>query len=113
MMQKLIKHLKDNRIKYLFETLVVINGILIAFYLNNWGIKQHQRKSEIMLLREIRSDISSSLEDLVEDKMVMDSAYRSTLRVISYLDTAHQLTTNIQGDFSNLISFSFFFPKKA
>ena len=36
-MKKIVNHLKENWIKYGFETFVIIVGILGAFALNNWN----------------------------------------------------------------------------
>jgi len=63
-MKKIIKHLRKNWIRHGFETLVVINGILIAFALNNWNENRKLREIEFKLLREMATDLEVDLYTL-------------------------------------------------
>ncbi|MBT8221518.1 MAG: hypothetical protein KJP00_16940 [Bacteroidia bacterium] len=110
-MNKIFEHLKAEWIRYGFETLVVIVGILIAFYLSNWAENQREWRKEVAILQEIKSDLEVSLKDLNEDKMIMDSAYNSTARVVDFLKNTENVSEGMASDFANLISFSFFFPQ--
>ena len=110
-MKKVWTQFKANGVKYILETVVVIMGILIAFYFDGVAESQNKKQKEIALLREIMDDVKSSLNDAIEDKEVMDIAYTSTARVIAFLPENKTLTDEITQDFANLIAFSFFFPK--
>ena len=44
-MKKIIKHLRKRWLRYGLETLIVVNGVLIAFALNNWN---EGRKKEVV-----------------------------------------------------------------
>jgi hypothetical protein len=52
-MKRIIAHLKENGLKYGFETLVVTVGILAAFSLNNWNENRKERILEKGFLRNI------------------------------------------------------------
>ena len=79
--------------------LVVIIGILIAFYLGNWAESQRERRHEISILKGISSDLNISLNDLSEDKMIMDSAYSATKRIVRRLETSDSPSPEISEDF--------------
>lgn len=57
--KKAIKHLKKNWIKYAFETLVVILGILIAFALSNWNENRIERMLENQYLNSLIKDLKA------------------------------------------------------
>ena len=65
-MKKILEHLKKNWIRHCFETMVVVAGILIAFYLDNWN---EQRKNNILEIQY--------MERLVED-LKADTTYYGT-----------------------------------
>jgi len=55
--KKASKHLKKNWIKYGFETLVVIIGILLALALNNWNENRLQNIHETQYLNGLITDL--------------------------------------------------------
>ena len=62
-MKKIINHLKENWIKYGFETIVITIGILGAFALNNWN-ENRKKQTElntylVNLVENLRSDVTS------------------------------------------------------
>jgi len=58
-MKKVIEYLKENWIRHGFETFVVINGILIAFGLNNWNENRKKEVLEIQYLNRLSVDLKS------------------------------------------------------
>ena len=58
-MKKILKHFRKNWYKYGLETLVVIIGILIALFLNNWSDTRKQEALEIKFLKRMVSDLAS------------------------------------------------------
>ncbi len=56
-MNKILNHLKENWIRYGFETLVVTVGILGAFMLNNWNQNRIKLKEEQHLLVAISDEM--------------------------------------------------------
>lgn len=63
-MRKIISHLKENWIRYGFETAVVTISILGAFGLNSWYESRKVEKIELQLLSEMRDDLKSDLRTL-------------------------------------------------
>ena len=63
-MKKIINHLKENWIKYGFETFVIIIGILGAFALNNWNENRKNSNLERKLLIELVSNLETNIESL-------------------------------------------------
>jgi type II secretory pathway pseudopilin PulG len=66
-MKKIINHLKENWIKYGFETLVIIIGILGAFTLNNWNEGQKNQVKERILLTNLVENIQNNIDFIRED----------------------------------------------
>lgn len=75
--KKSTKHLKKNWIKYAFEILVVINGILIAFALDNWNDNRLQNIKETQLLERL-------VKDLQADTIYYNERIASSEFVINY-----------------------------
>jgi hypothetical protein len=59
-MRKIISHLRENWIRYGFETMVVMIGILGAYSLNNWN--ENRKKSD-----RIELYLEALVEDLTDD----------------------------------------------
>jgi len=99
MMKKILKHFRKNWYKYGLDTLVVIMGILIALFLNNWSDTRKQEALEIKFLKRMVSDLAS------------DTAYYSKrisynkdaiVRLNSYLNESYQTQKNAE-DAKNLL----------
>jgi len=69
--------LKNNWIRYGFETLVVINGILIAFALDNWNDNRLQNIKETQYLNRL-------VEDLQADTTYYNDRIASSEALITY-----------------------------
>ena len=63
-MKKIFNHLKENWIKYGFETFVIIIGILGAITLNNWNENRKNNNLERKLLTELVSNLETNIESL-------------------------------------------------
>jgi len=76
-MKKIIKHLKIEWHKYLFDTVVVIVGILIAFSLNNWNESRKQIIAENEFILGVKNDLKqdkiyiSLVLKIYEDKEII------------------------------------------
>ena len=68
-MRKIVKHIRKEWYRYIFDTIVVILGILIAFTLNNWNEKRLSKiaSNEIYnnLLHTLRQD-STEIERIIK-----------------------------------------------
>ena len=76
-LNKALKHLKKNWIKYGFETLVVIIGILLALALNNWNENRLQNIKETQYLERL-------VKDLQADTIYYNDRIASSEFVINY-----------------------------
>lgn len=65
-MKKVIKHLRKKWLWYGIETLVVVNGVLIAFVLNSWNETRQERKEEIKILTALHSEITENQKQIEE-----------------------------------------------
>lgn len=64
-MKRVIEHLRENGLKYGFETLVITAGILLAFGLNNWNEGKKTKQLEIDMIRSLISTTEANLRDEV------------------------------------------------
>ena len=60
-MNKIINHLKENWIKYGFETFVITIGILGAFTLNNWNSNRIDRLKERDYIERLSQEINGDI----------------------------------------------------
>ena len=84
-MKRIIDHLKENGLKYGFETLVITIGILGAFGLNNWNDNQKERKQEEEIVIDLHGDFR---KNVVEIRRVIDINYlglKSTVATIQLI----------------------------
>ena len=65
-MRKIFSHLKENWIKYGFETLVVAMGILGAYNLNNWNETRKNRLIEIQIYKDLQNSLQGDSIQLVK-----------------------------------------------
>lgn len=63
---RIFTHLKSNWIRYGFETIAVVVGILAAFALENWGDEQEQKKEEYIILENLLNDLRNAKENSSE-----------------------------------------------
>ena len=59
-MAKLFKHLKENWIKYGFETLTILAGIIGALTIDNWNEERKERVQELSILQQLRGDFETN-----------------------------------------------------
>lgn len=79
-MKRIAKHLKKQWFKYVFDTLVVIIGILIAFALNSWN----DRRLNKNLMQSYAKSLIIDLEnDIKEAKTVRSQMQESIIRIDS------------------------------
>ncbi len=67
-MKALFKHLKTDWYKYLFDIIVVILGIMIAFSLNNWNESKRQLAIEQQYYKDILQELSEDLLNIKENR---------------------------------------------
>ena len=95
-MKQIVRHIRNEWYRYLFDTVVVIVGILIAFALNNWNDK---RKSRDLINTYANSLISDLRRDLKEVKTIKNQIEESIIRIDSL---ANYIRTKEINEISNL-----------
>jgi hypothetical protein len=79
-MKKILKHLRKRWLGYGLETLVVVNGVLIALGLNNWN---EDRKLKI----ETNEFVERLINDIQTDTMAINFAMTVRNNAIAEIDT--------------------------
>ena len=72
---KIFTHLKSNWLRYGFETIAVVVGILVAFQLDNWNEDRKLKDLEQDLLIQFQSDLQSDIEAI----KVINLLYEETI----------------------------------
>ena len=81
-MKKIINHLRENWIKYGFETIAILIGILGALSLENLNEDRNDRKKEYILLQQLKADFEINqqlIEEGLEDQMLNTKIIQLTL----------------------------------
>lgn len=68
------------------EILLVVIGILIALQINNWNEERTERKEEQAILRQLRTEFKTNLEQLDEKMETKRLLIRSVRRMLDYID---------------------------
>ncbi len=63
-MAKLFKHLKENWIKYGFETLTILAGIIGALTIDNWNEERKERVQELSILQQLKGDFETNQKEI-------------------------------------------------
>jgi hypothetical protein len=107
------KHLKKNWLRYGLETLVVVNGVLIAFALNNWNEEEKNRKAELALLEKFKIDIQNNILEHKNDLANAQLSYISSLEVLKFIENGIHVENNSLDSFSTLNLYTPFFPNSS
>ncbi|MFT6828651.1 MAG: hypothetical protein ACJAZV_001944 [Roseivirga sp.] len=73
------------------EILLVVVGILLALYINNWSTHRAERKQEVKLLVQIQSDLEANLNEIQRLKKVIGSIQNASNIVIQSLEEKNKL----------------------
>jgi hypothetical protein len=103
-MRKVISHLKENWIKYGFETFVVVVGILGAYSLNNWNETVNKNRVEKQILKELREEFSNNKILL---QTVYDRHEQGINQIVDLLKLYHTPFNNVDSnDLDSLVKWS-------
>ncbi len=76
----------SNYLKYaLGEILLVVIGILIALYINNWNEKRKAEIQNTILLEELQNENQINLQDLIADTPYRDTLYTTIYNFREFL----------------------------
>ncbi len=93
-MKKLLYNLRDNWIKYGFETLAVTIGILGAFALDNWNENRKQQLNDIEFLKNLKNEIVLDTVSLSNRIIYYYEINKNIENAVNLIDTSTVLTTN-------------------
>lgn len=79
-MKPIIKHLRKEWYRYIFDTIVVIVGILIAFALNNWNEKRNKQNLTKAYANSLITDLKNDIEEV---KIIKSQMKESIIRIDS------------------------------
>ncbi|WP_262897662.1 DUF6090 family protein [Algoriphagus lutimaris] len=99
--QKLLSQNKVTRylVYAIGEIFLVVMGILIALQVNNWNESQKNKATEQKLLRELKDDLSATLEDLKSDIVIASEHLAISDSIYTSLYLKEEPPTDISIDF--------------
>jgi hypothetical protein len=105
MRQKLFQEGRVSRylLYALGEIVLVVIGILIALQLNNWNSEYQAGKEELKLLREMRDNLATDLEDCYWNIKKQQDLKNSNLAVLSHLENRTPFHDSLSYHYGNLI----------
>lgn len=86
-------------LKYLVEILIIIIGVVIAFYSTEYGEKLKRNQYEKEVLQQIYFELKDNLLDLEQDFLIHKMGLESNLQVLKFLDQQAVLTDSLVLDF--------------
>ncbi len=104
------KQLKNYFLKYLIEIIIIVIGVLIAFYLTNWGKEVEKRKTEEEIISQIYFELSDNLMDLKNDVMIHNNSFKSQLKIQQFLDNDKISSDSLLMDFYWATKDEYIFP---
>ena len=90
---------KKQFLNYLVEIVIIIIGIVIAFYLTKYGEKLNRNQNESDVINQIYFELKDNLLDLEQDFLVHRTGLFSNLRAIKFLDEEKEVTDSLIMDF--------------
>ncbi len=86
-------------LKYIIEIIIIIVGVVIAFYLTQYGEKLNRNKNEKDVLKQIKFELEGNLLDLERDLVIHEIGLSSNLRVIKFMNREMPLSDSLIMDF--------------
>jgi len=106
-----MKRIKKKHIyKYLIEIIIIVIGVLIAFYLTNWGNEIQKRKTENEIISQIYFELNDNLIDLKNDIEIHKTGLKSQLKIQRYLDNEKVNVDSLMMDFYWASKDEYIFP---
>jgi hypothetical protein len=101
---------QDKVINFLYEILIIIIGVLLAFYFTKLGETQKQNQTEKEVIKQIYFELKENLVDLEQDFKVLKIAYTSNVKVLSFLESNKKMSDSLIMDFHWMTQDEFIFP---
>ena len=107
-MKKIINHVKENWIRHGFETVVVVVGVLTAFWLNDWNESRKARIAEIGILKELILGLDTDSSQLVINIAIHNQAIKSSEIIINVLDSNVAFSDSLARHFASVNNYTTF-----
>jgi hypothetical protein len=85
------------------EFVLIVTGILIALWLNDWNEDKRDRRAELQLLREMRTALAEDLEDNETDYQAFKQTRARLLRLESHLQQRQPHSASVDSLFGALV----------
>lgn len=110
-MKKLFLLIKREKISdFFYEIVIIIIGVLLAFYFTKLGDSQKQDQTEKEIIKQIYFELKENLVDLEQDFEVLKVAYSSNLSVLSFLESDKKISDSLIMDFYWMTQDEYIFP---
>lgn len=111
--QTLIMENKTGKyLKYaLGEIVLVVIGILIALQINNWNQDRIDRKNEMKILKELKTDLDITINDLENTIFEVQQRFDSTIVVLEYIDAQIPFEDKMYSPFDYMRGPRWFYPR--
>ncbi len=96
--------------KYLIEIIIIVIGVLIAFYLTNWGKEVEKRNSEKEIVSQIYFELQDNLVDLKNDIAIHRNSLQSQQNIQHFLDGENINSDSLMMDFYWMSKEEYIFP---
>lgn len=93
-----MKHSKQ-LLKYLIEIIIIIVGVIIAFYLTQYGEQLTRNQNERDVMEQIYFELEDNLVDLERDFVIHRTGFISHLNVINFIDGKKPYSDSLIMDF--------------
>lgn len=90
---------KKRIVGYLLDIIIIIIGVVIAFYLTKYGERANRNQNEKDVTNQIYFELKDNLLDLERDFLVHRIGLFSNLRVIKFIDNREEVSDSLIMDF--------------
>ncbi len=105
------KNKSSQYIKYAIgEILLVMIGILLALQVNNWNNLRLEKQLEVNVLKQVKNDIRSMMNDMRGDKETLKKGIQSHLNIVDYIENDVTYNDTMCFDFHWLIKDEYMYP---
>ncbi len=101
---------QDKIINFLIEIIIIIIGVLLAFWVTKFGDSQKQDQTEKDVIKQVYFELQDNLVDLDQDLAVLKVAYKSNLNVLSFLESNKKMSDSLIMDFYWMTQDEYIFP---
>lgn len=84
------------------EIVLVVIGILIALSINNWNEQRKATKQEVKILKELKNDLVTNLNEINETYNTTKTREQSTVLILDYFKSNKPVNDSLKMAFENI-----------